>query len=43
MALIPDRMDAVLHLKLVLSEQVSILLGGQQSGEGQQIIVGSAL
>lgn len=35
-------MDTVAYLELGLAEQVWILLGGQQSGQGQQIIVGCA-
>jgi hypothetical protein len=38
----PDLMDTVAHLERCLSQQVSILLGGQQSGQGQQIVVGGA-
>lgn len=35
-------MDTVAYLELRLAKQVSILLGGQQSGQGQSIVVGGA-
>jgi hypothetical protein len=36
-------MDAVTHLELGLAQEVSIFLGGQQPGQGQQIVVSGAL
>jgi hypothetical protein len=36
-------MNTVANLELGLAEQLSILLGGEQPGQGQQIVIGSAL
>jgi hypothetical protein len=39
----PNRINPVAYLELGLAKQVSILLGGQQSCQGPEVVVGATL